>query len=154
MPLEVDGLLRKAFPIIFKSVHGYCKKDNDSPRYVSSLIVTLCNVGYKISQLIFSSYNMEEVKTVLEFIDELLKPEKYQLNQFDIGIVSPYKLQCTILRRLCANKGLENITIGSAETFQGQERKVMIMSTVRSGDWRLGDFLKNTQVRYPYIHSP
>lgn len=90
---------------------------------------------------------MEEVNAVLMFIEKLLKPQKYEITQSDIGVVSPYKLQCKIIRRLCEKKGFKSITIGSTETFQGQERKVIIISSVRSGG-HLGDFLKNPQVRY------
>lgn len=89
---------------------------------------------------------MDEVNAVLAFIEELLKPDKYHIIGSDIGVVSPYKLQGKILRRQCANKGFTNITIGSAETFQGQERKVMIVSSVRSGG-KIGTFVKNPQVR-------
>ncbi|XP_037036186.1 putative helicase mov-10-B.2 isoform X2 [Bradysia coprophila] len=121
--LEMEGLLSKTFPIIFKSVHGYCKKDDNGT----------------------SSFNMDEVRAVVEFVDELLKPDRLiQLSQSDIGVVSPYKLQCKIIRRYCETKGYKNITIGSAETFQGQERKVMIISSVRSGG-KLGEFLSNPQ---------
>lgn len=91
---------------------------------------------------------MDEVRAVMEFIDMLLKSDRSDssITQCDIGVVSPYKYQCKILRRYCEQKGYKNITIGSAETFQGQERKVMIISTVRSG-WHLGNFLKSPQVR-------
>lgn len=89
---------------------------------------------------------MDEVRAVIEFVVELLQPDKYQLTESDIGIVSPYKLQCKIVRSGCEKKGYKGITIGSAETFQGQERKVMIISSVRSGG-KLGEFLANPQVR-------
>lgn len=88
---------------------------------------------------------MEEVRAVIEFVVELLTPDKYQLSESDIGVVSPYKLQCKIVRTYCESRGYKNITIGSAEAFQGQERKVMIISSVRSGG-KLGEFLANPQV--------
>lgn len=83
---------------------------------------------------------------VLEFVEMLMEPEKYNLNQHDIGIVSPYKLQCNMIRRRCQQIGYRNIAIGSTEQFQGQERKIIIISTVRSGSSKLGNFVKNPQV--------
>lgn len=89
---------------------------------------------------------MEEVDTVIEFIRMLLAEDKYEIAQTDIGVVSPYKLQCKKIQENCEKNDFKHITIGTAEVFQGQERKVMIMSTVRSGKRNLGDFLCNAQV--------
>lgn len=92
---------------------------------------------------------MDEVNTVIEFVDELLTPNKYSITPSDIGVVSPYKLQCKIIRMHIEKKGYKHITVGSAETFQGQERKVIIISSVGS-DRKLGEFIKNPQVRYRF----
>lgn len=148
----MNGLLSKKFPIIFKSVHGYCKRPDDDTRSVSLPMICTSFESYYLTLFpIYSSFNMEEVNAVMEFVGELLKPNKYQLTQSDIGIVSPYKLQCKIVRQHCDKKRYGDIRIGSAETFQGQERKVMIISTVRSGQKTLGKFLKNPQVHYFHL---
>ena len=81
---------------------------------------------------------------VMEFIEKLIKID---INQSEIGVVSPYKLQCKKIRRKCSEMKYSGITVGTAEVFQGQERKVMIMSTVRARQKFLGDFLGNAQVR-------
>lgn len=96
---------------------------------------------------------MEEVNAVMELVGELLKSYKYTITQTDIGIVTPYKLQCKRIKLQCDKKGLKDIRIGSAEAFQGQERKVMIISTVQSSQKTLGQFLKNPQVRCFYHTS-
>lgn len=48
-----------------------------------------------------------------------------------LGIISPYRAQCDLIRELCETDDLTGITVGTAETFQGQERPVIIVSTVR-----------------------
>lgn len=52
--------------------------------------------------------------------------------QSDIGVVSPYKLQCKTIARMCQREGINDITVGTAEIFQGKEKPVIILSTVRS----------------------
>lgn len=68
------------------------------------------------------------------------------LRQSDIGIVSPYRLQCEMIRMTFKSQGLEQITVGTAETFQGQERKVIIASTVSSQNESLSSFVSDPQV--------
>lgn len=89
----------------------------------------------------------------MEFVTMLLNQENHDITQSDIGIVSPYKLQCKMIRRNCDRRNYKDITIGTAEVFQGQERKVMIVSTVRSGKKTLGDFLSNAQVNFGFNFS-
>lgn len=81
----------------------------------------------------------------MEFIKHLLSPNKYQITQNEIGVVSPYKLQCKKIRDECDKNKFADVTIGTAEVFQGQEKKIMIISTVRTGKRALGDFLGNAQ---------
>lgn len=80
---------------------------------------------------------------VIEYVQQLLRCG-HQLNraeslkQSDIGIVSPYKKQCKKIGLACRDNDWTDITIGTAEAFQGKEKAVMIVSTVRSGGQRLG----------------
>lgn len=89
---------------------------------------------------------MNEVYAVMEYINKLLMLEEKgrKVTQMDIGVVVPYKLQSKIIRRLCDKKGYDGITIGTSETFQGQEKPIMIVSTVCS-DGHLG-FLNDPRV--------
>lgn len=92
-------------------------------------------------------FNMKEVDVVIDYIKKLLVPGAISgkpITQSDIGVVTPYKLQCKIISRECRKNDLNDVTIGTAEVFQGQERLVMIVSTVRT-DGQLG-FVKNPRV--------
>lgn len=65
----------------------------------------------------------------------------------DIGVLSPYRLQCEFIRLTCKRNGFQSITVGTAEKFQGQERKVIIASTVCSRNETLGSFVSDPQVK-------
>ena len=54
------------------------------------------------------------------------------VNQQDIGIVTPYKLQKQKIQEKLKKRGWNDIAVGTVETFQGQEKDVIIISTVRS----------------------
>lgn len=81
----------------------------------------------------------------MEYVRKLLAPET-NLTESDVGIISPYKLQCTKLKNACKDGGFENIQIGTSEIFQGQEKKVIILSTVVSRRGHPGDFVSDPQV--------
>lgn len=89
---------------------------------------------------------MKEAHAVVEMIKELIKPgmSYRKINFSDIGIVTPYKLQCRIISKLCDKLNYSGVTIGSAEVFQGQERPIIILSTVRTGG--ILGFLNSAQV--------
>lgn len=77
------------------------------------------------------------------------KVNQKHLSQSDIGVVSPYSRQCQEVQYRLNRKGYDSITMGTAETFQGQQRDVIIVSTVRTGA-KLG-FVKNGQVRFTLL---
>lgn len=92
---------------------------------------------------------------IIDYIKQLLGNDdlsKVKVTQSDIGVVTPYKLQCKVIGRECRKNGFTNITIGTAEVFQGQEKPIMIVSTVRTGG-RLG-FVKDPRVRKTLVNFP
>ncbi|GAB0100979.1 Probable RNA helicase armi [Sergentomyia squamirostris] len=63
----------------------------------------------------------------------ILKLYKLGIKHEDIGVITPYKAQVQRIRFHLLNTGDEKIPkVGSVEEFQGQERNVIIVSTVRS----------------------
>ncbi|KAL6432341.1 hypothetical protein ACFW04_006753 [Cataglyphis niger] len=93
--------------IVFHGVNGENYRDTESPSW----------------------YNLEEATQVYLY---LLKLYKYGLKSDDIGIITPYQKQVLQIRDLLLESELKLPKISSVEGFQGQERKVIILSTVRS----------------------
>uniref|UniRef100_A0A7E4VEQ3 RNA helicase n=1 Tax=Panagrellus redivivus TaxID=6233 RepID=A0A7E4VEQ3_PANRE len=76
-----------------------------------------------------SRFNLAEVDVVVRYVQKLLR-ETPDLDPSEIGIISPYKEQG---RRLTtALRNYDGITIDTVEKFQGSERRVIIMSTIRT----------------------
>ncbi|OXU24496.1 hypothetical protein TSAR_010596 [Trichomalopsis sarcophagae] len=93
--------------IIFHNVDGTNVQEPDSPSW----------------------HNPEEATQIYIYLLELynrgLEPD-------DIGIITPYSKQVYNVRNLLAAFEMDIPKVGSVEEFQGQERKVIILSTVRT----------------------
>ncbi|KPI94995.1 putative RNA helicase armi [Papilio xuthus] len=78
-----------------------------------------------------SWYNPQEASMVAFTTCKLLKKG---VTTDDIGIITPYIAQIKYLRLLFDSMGLDPPKIGTVEEFQGQERPIVLLSTVRSSD--------------------
>lgn len=107
-----SNLPKKNFPIIFHATKAQESRESSSP--------SVCNYF--------------EIKIIMDYIDLLLntKFDNKQIQQSNIGIVTPYALQRSKIHQKLNEKYLKNISVGTVETFQGQERDVIIISTVRT----------------------
>lgn len=87
---------------------------------------------------------MAEVKLISKIICNLfgiiIPVIGRRINANDIGVISPYRGQVNALSRNIRNN---DVHIGTTENFQGSEKPVIIISTVRVGE--IG-FLKNPRV--------
>ncbi|XP_053381193.1 putative helicase mov-10-B.1 isoform X2 [Mercenaria mercenaria] len=129
-----EHLPNKEFPVIFHSVFGNDEREESSPSF----------------------FNRDEISQVEKYLDLLLTEKKggLKIKAKDIGIISPYRKQVEKIRKMVEKKKYgtrdEKIMVGSVEEFQGQECKIIIISTVRSNanyvqidlDYHLG-FVKN-----------
>ena len=50
----------------------------------------------------------------------------------EIGVITPYRTQVQKIRNKLKKEGYQDVMVGSTEEFQGQERRVITVSTVRS----------------------
>lgn len=76
--------------------------------------------------------NVDEMVMVRHYVDQLLDYRASRITAKDIGVVTPYQKQAQRMRVMLAGRGWDEVTVGSVEQFQGQERRVIIISTVRS----------------------
>uniref|UniRef100_A0A3P9J5U5 RNA helicase n=1 Tax=Oryzias latipes TaxID=8090 RepID=A0A3P9J5U5_ORYLA len=111
-----DGLNRKGFPVIFHGVMGKDEREQNSPSF----------------------FNVTEINILFKYLKELLddqgKKGLPKISAEDIGIIAPYRKQVEKIRL-----GLKELIfwvsllqVGSVEEFQGQEKKIIMISTVRS----------------------
>ena len=63
----------------------------------------------------------------------------------------PYRRQVQKIRGRLVEKGRTGVTVGTTEEFQGQERKVIILSTVRSSPEYVNI---DTQYRLGFLADP
>lgn len=106
-----DFLRKKTFPVLFDTMKGKSETlPNDT-----------------------SPFNTLEAVAVVKWVKKLLDGtwNGTKLSQADIGIVTPYRQQVKTIQKLLVKSEYEDITVGSAEVFQGQERTIIIISTVR-----------------------
>ncbi|KAJ7034547.1 P-loop containing nucleoside triphosphate hydrolase protein [Mycena alexandri] len=102
-------LPNKTFPIVFHAIKGKDDREAASPSF----------------------FNIDEVTQVKTYIKTLRDDRRFRITDNDIGVIAPYHAQCLKIRtalRVVA----DGVKVGSVEEFQGQERKVIIISTVRS----------------------
>ncbi|NXO67527.1 SDE3 helicase, partial [Phainopepla nitens] len=133
-------LPKKGFPIIFHGVCGEDQREAKSPSF----------------------FNTAEIEVLVYYLKKLLQSQGKgscpTVSPKEIGIISPYRKQVEKIRKAITSldpdlqklPDISQLKVGSVEEFQGQERHVILISTVRSCStylqfdqtFRLG-FLKN-----------
>uniref|UniRef100_A0A672P2Z6 RNA helicase n=1 Tax=Sinocyclocheilus grahami TaxID=75366 RepID=A0A672P2Z6_SINGR len=116
-----EHLPKRGFPVIFHGVPGKDERESNSPSF----------------------FNIYEIEIILGYLKKLLltqaKKGISRISPRDIGIIAPYRKQVEKIK--CAirtDEDLQNymcikdLKVGSVEEFQGQERKVILVSAVRS----------------------
>jgi hypothetical protein len=105
-----EHLPKPGFPVVFHALNGDNLREGNSPSW----------------------FNPEEAQQVVEYVNLLMKETRPPLRQEDIGIITPYARQAQKIRLALATQDVRNIKVGSVECFQGQERRVILVSTVRA----------------------
>jgi len=71
--------------------------------------------------------NENEARVVSDFVRDYIKT--HGVRPESIGVVSPYRAQVVLLRKVLDGSG---VTVDTVERFQGGERDIMMLSFVRS----------------------
>ena len=111
--LRWEGLPNPSAPILFDGLVGKNEREESSPSW----------------------FNNDEAVQVLAHVKDLLRTRRLPIRPEDIGVITPYNKQVDRIRKALRAEDefdLRDIKVGSTELFQGQERKVIIISTVRS----------------------
>ena len=107
--LSWEHLVKPNFPLIFHGVNGENEREGNSPSW----------------------FNKSEIEQVLHYVYLLTTSAK--VSPSDIGIIAPYQKQVKKIKMGLDALGYDkNIMVGSCEQFQGQEKRVIIISTVRT----------------------
>lgn len=77
---------------------------------------------------------MDEVEVVVEYVGRLIgrRFKNSIVCQKDIGIVTPFSEQRQKIHNALKALKYDDIDVGTVELFQGQEKDIIILSTVRS----------------------
>ncbi|XP_077429525.1 putative helicase mov-10-B.1 [Vanacampus margaritifer] len=116
-----EYLEKQEFPVIFHGVTGIDERESTSPSF----------------------FNRAEVLVLVDYVKKLLqtggKKGLGTISPKDIGIIAPYRKQVQKIRqalnkveRELKSKDMSALKVGSVEEFQGQEKRVILVSTVRS----------------------
>ncbi|KAF9057246.1 P-loop containing nucleoside triphosphate hydrolase protein [Panaeolus papilionaceus] len=118
------------FPIVFHAVSGKDDREASSPSF------------FNIDEVVQIKQYVQKLKEDRQFRTSELTPSFESLSRVgsdkllcvadnDIGIIAPYHAQVVKLRTALRSVA-DGVKVGSVEEFQGQERRVIIISTVRS----------------------
>jgi len=105
-------------PVAFIPIHGSEISDNTSS----------------------SKSNMDEAGMVVKVVNDLLAA--MDLNPEDIGVISPYSGQVRLIRQLF-DGSIEGLEIKSVDGYQGREKEIIVLSTVRSNEDGVVGFLSD-----------
>ncbi|XP_008411964.1 putative helicase mov-10-B.1 [Poecilia reticulata] len=116
-----EHLPKPGFPVIFHGVAGIDTRESTSPSF----------------------FNVAEVEVLMDYVRKLLQSQGKKgvakIAPKDIGIIAPYRKQVQKIRQALEKVGkdlkckdMSNLKVGSVEEFQGQERRVILVSAVRS----------------------
>lgn len=116
-------LPKTGFPLLIHSVVGKEQREGNSPSY----------------------FNPEEACVVLRYIEKLYE---YGTSPQDIGVITPYCKQVQKINILLQKHKMKRVKVDSVEKFLGDERMVIIISTVRSNPDNAADDYKKCMLGF------
>eukprot|EP01134_Creolimax_fragrantissima_P007812 CFRG7812T1 len=105
--LEWEELPTKT-PLLFWGIAGHYHQDGESRSY----------------------FNNSEASLIATIVQKLLEYKAGAVSTNDIGVIAPFRKQVYNIRTLLRAKGLRAIRVGTVDDYQGQEEKIILISTV------------------------
>jgi DNA polymerase alpha-associated DNA helicase A len=87
-----------------------------------------------------SKYNEMESLIVMKHLRSLLESG---VKHEDIGIISPYNAQVSLIKQKLYQELIENVEVSTVDGFQGREKQVIIITLVRSNENHEPGFLRD-----------
>lgn len=106
----LEGGQDRPFVMLFRGVDGRHRHETDSPSF----------------------YNTDEIEAVVSLCSSLLKDKSIDVSPRDIGIIGAFRSQVLKIRTALRASNMRSINVGGVEDFQGQESRIIIISTVLS----------------------
>ncbi|BBN09990.1 hypothetical protein MPTK1_5g00070 [Marchantia polymorpha subsp. ruderalis] len=105
-PKDWEELKGRDFPMLFYGVKGQQMREGESPSY----------------------FNPVEARKVVDLVSGLIS--KTHISAGDIGVMAPYRRQVYKLRLILRSRALGAVRVGTVDDYQGQEEKIVFISTV------------------------
>lgn len=131
------------FPVIFHKCVGKEQKTEHSQRYegyyylekatrVKKLKFNFLN--WKALLFYYSVYNLEELDVAVQYVKRLLsmKLNDRQIKPCNIGVITLFSLQNKKVQEKLKKECVTGVEVGTVELFQGREKDIIILSSVRS----------------------
>ena len=109
-----EGVVSKSTPLLFFGVQGRDMSEDDTASF----------------------YNPVEAAAVRTLIQRLLAGQ-HGICTNDIGVIAPYRKQVQKIRQLLRNENLNAVRVGTVDDYQGQEERIIVISTTLSNTERL-----------------
>lgn len=122
---------------VFERIQGLQKKKRKNKQRVGQAVEFCSIVSQERRQGRSPSYfNYKEMQVVLKYVQALtqlrFESEIDNVLPEHIGVVTPYIRQVYKIRGLLRENNFEGVEVGTTETFQGREKRIIIISTVRA----------------------
>ena len=124
--LQWEGLPTPGVPLFFHGLVGKDTREKTSPSW----------------------FNPDEAVAVIQHVKDLCRPHSMgrggmKITPAMIGVIAPYNKQVQRIRFALKGVDLGDVKVGSTEMFQGQERRIIIISTVRSSEDYVGSDVRH-----------
>ena len=126
------------------NITNVCKKEVEVPIYFEYLNNAKISKGKTVNQV--------EIDAIMSYVEDIIKHDSDNGVTRTIGILSPFRDQCKAIEKELYNRFTtqdiekHNMLVGTAHSFQGEERDVMLLS------WTVAD---NSHVQqFSFINNP